>query len=95
MDDRSEYVEKLSAEIVERDTQIDRLKDGVEHAMEGAANGSATLINELQHKRDEAARKLQGISIAGDHEWEELKAGTELVWSEVRTLVHDAIVNIT
>jgi hypothetical protein len=45
----------------------------------------------LQLKRDEAAEKLQGISTASDHEWEELKSGTEQIRSEISNLLIDVI----
>lgn len=94
MDKRTEYVEKLSVQMVELDNQIDLLKDRAESAMSEAKSGYSNAIAALQIKRDVAAEKLQGISSAGDDEWEELKAGTEHVWGEVRTILHDAITRI-
>lgn len=94
MDKRTDYVEKLSAQMVEWDAQIFQLKDRAESATPEDRYEYSALISALQLKRDEAAQKLQGISTAGDHEWEELKAGTDRVWSEVRSILHDAIVNI-
>lgn len=94
MDDRSEYVETLSAQMVEWDTQIERLKDKAESATPEEKYEYSSLISALQLKRDEAAEKLQGIATAGDHEWEELKNGTERVWGELRSILHDAITNI-
>lgn len=94
MDTRTEYIEKLSAQMVEWDLQIDRLKDKAESATPEAKYDYSGSIAALQLKRDEAAEKLQGISTAGDDEWEELITGTEHVWGEVRTILHDAILKI-
>jgi hypothetical protein len=94
MDKRTEYVEKLSAQMVEWDAQIDLLKDKAEGATPEAKFEYAHAIAALQLKRDEAAVKLQGISSASDDEWEDLKIGTEQVWSEVRTILRDAIMKI-
>ena len=94
MDKRTEYVEKLSAQMVEWDAQIDLLKDKAESATPEAKSDYTNAIAALQLKRDEAAAKLQGISAASDDEWEELKAGTEQVWGEVRTILHDALMKI-
>lgn len=94
MDRRTEYVEKLSAEIVAWDNQIARLTESAERAASKMPDRYSHLITMLQRKRDEAAQKLQEISVAGDHEWREIKSGTEHVWGEVRTLLHDAIVKI-
>lgn len=94
MDKRTEYVEKLSAQMVEWDAQIDLLKDKAVSATPEASLEYSKTIAALQLKRDEAAVKLQGISAASDEEWEDLKTGTEQVWHEVRTILHDAIMKI-
>ncbi len=94
MDKRTEYVEKLSAQMVEWDAQIDLLKDRAKSAKPEALPDYSSAIAALQLKRDEAAAKLQGISAASDDEWEDLKTGTEQVWGEVRTILHDAIMKI-
>ena len=94
MDKRTEYVEKLSAQMVEWDVQIDQLKDRAESAAPESKSDYSNAIAVLQLKRDEAALRLQGISAAGDDEWEDLKTGTESVWGEVRTILHDAIMKI-
>jgi hypothetical protein len=94
MDKRTEYVEKLSAQMVEWDVQIDQLKDKAESAAPESKSDYSNAIAALQLKRDEAALRLQGISAASDDEWEDLKTGTENVWGEVRTILHDAIMKI-
>ena len=91
MDKRIEYVEKLSAQMVEWDVQIERLKEKVEFAAPEVKFKYANTIAALQLKRDEAALQLQGISTAGDDEWEELKNGTERGWGEIRDALRDAI----
>lgn len=94
MDKRTEFVEKLSAQMVQWEVQMDRLKDKAESAAPDAKSDYLQAIAALQLKRDEAARKLQGIAPASDHEWEELKTGTERVWGEVRSILRDAVVKI-
>jgi len=94
MNERTKYVEKLSAQLVEWDTQIEQLKDKVASSTAETPVDHTNAIAALKIKRDEAAEKLQGISIAGDHEWEELKSGTEDVWGEVRNILHDTIMKI-
>lgn len=94
MDTRTEYVEKLSAQMVEWDAQIELLKDKAESATPEVRFELSNAIAALQLKRDEAALKLQGISTAGDDEWEELKSGTEHVWGEVSTILRAAITKI-
>ena len=94
MDKRTEYVERLSAQMVEWDNQIERLQDKAESTGPESKSDYSQAIAALKLKRDEAAQKLQGISAAGDEEWEELKAGTEQVWGEVRTILRDAVMKI-
>ena len=90
-DKRTEYVEKLSAQMVEWDTQIERLRDKAEGATSEAKFEYSQAIDALQLKRDQAAAKLQGISMASDDEWEDMKDGAEQIWSEVKTFFRDTI----
>ncbi|MBC7962963.1 MAG: hypothetical protein H7Y05_08465 [Steroidobacteraceae bacterium] len=94
MDKRTEYVERLSAEMVEWDSQIYLLKDKAESATSETKAEYSGTIAALQLKRDQAALKLQGVSSANDDEWEEVKTGTENVWAEVRTILSNAITKI-
>lgn len=93
MDKRTEYIERLSAQMVEWDNEIDRLKDKAESATESKSD-YLEAVAALQGKRDQAALKLQGISAASDDEWEELKTGTDQVWGEVRSILRDAVLRI-
>jgi len=94
MENQTEYIEKLSAQMVEWDVKIDQLKDKAESATPEAKDEYYRAIAALQLKRDEAAVKLQGISNASGDEWEELKNGTERVWGEVRSILNDAVMKI-
>jgi hypothetical protein len=94
MDKRTEYVERLSAHMVEWDSQIDLIKDKAESAAPETKFEYSNAIAALQFKRDEVAAKLQGISSARDDEWEELKTGTEHVLGEVRSIFHNVIMMI-
>jgi len=94
MDKRTEYVEELSARMIEWDVQIDLLKDRAAGASPEEQSGFSSAIAALQRKRDEAAIKLQGIAVASDDEWGDIKAGTDRVWGEVSSMLHDAIMKI-
>jgi len=91
MDKRNEYVEKFSAQMVEWDVQIDRLKEKAENATPREKFESAKLISTLQLKRDQAAIELQGIAVASDDQWEDLKGGIEDIWHETQKILGDAI----
>lgn len=90
-DKRTQYVEKLSAQMVEWDVQIERLKEKAESATAVARSEYSQTISDLQLKRDQAAEKLQGIAMATDDEWEDMKAGAEQIWDEVKDLFKAAI----
>ena len=94
MDKRTEYVESLSAQMVEWEVQIDQLKDKSDRAMSGAKSEYLNEITALQLKREEAAQKLQGISPTSDDEWKDIKTGSEDVMGEIRTILNDAITKI-
>ncbi len=91
MDKRSEYVEKMSAEMVEWDFKISQLEDSAERATPSLKLELSSAIALLQLKREEAAKKLMGITGTSDAEWEDLKAGTDQVWDEVKSILHEAI----
>jgi len=91
MDERTEYVERLSAQMVEWDVQIDNLKEKAESATSEEKFYYFETIAALQLKRDQAAEKLQGISAASDDEWEDLRTGAEQIWREVKDLFKNAI----
>jgi hypothetical protein len=94
MDKRTEYVERLSAHMVEWDSQIDLIKIKAISIMPDGSFECSNAISALQLKRDEVTEKLQGISSASDDEWEGLKIGTEHALGEVRTRFHEAIATI-
>jgi len=91
MDKRMKYIEQLSAQMVEWDTQIDRLKEKAESATAEVKFEYSRAIAALQLKRDQAAEKLQGISAASDDEWEDLKTGAEQIWGDIKNLLSDTI----
>ena len=89
MDKQTEFVEKLSAQIVEWDVQIDRLKDQSEYATAEAKLACSKAVAALQMKRDQAAEKLQGIGMVSEDDWEDIKDGAEQIWDEVKGLLRD------
>lgn len=94
MDKRTEYVDRLSAHMVEWDSQIDLIKDKAINITPEAGFEYSNAIEALQLKRDEVIVKLHGISFASEGEWEGLKTGTEHALGEVRTMFHEAISKI-
>ena len=94
MNKQTEYVESLSALLVAMDTQIDLLKDQAKSGEYEVTSENSQAISALQLQRDQAALKLQKIAPTTDDEWGDLKAGSEDVLDEVRSMVQDAITKI-
>jgi len=94
MNKQTELVENLSAQVVELDAQIDLLQDKTKSETFGVKSDLSDSISALQLKRDEAALKLQGIATTSDNEWGDVKAGSEDVLDEVRSIVQDTIAKI-
>jgi hypothetical protein len=95
MDPRTEYLEELSAQIVEWDVQIDLLKDKAKSLLPESELRHSDTITSLQLKRDKAAVELQGLSSASDDEWVNIKTGAEDTVGEVRSILYDAITKTT
>ena len=94
MDEIMEYVEKLSAQIVEWDAQIDLLAYKADSATTEFKSKYCKEIDALKSKRKDAELKLQGISTASGNMWDELKAGAESVLDVTKTAIDDAILKI-
>jgi len=94
MDKRTEYVERLFAHMVEWDSQIMLLRNKSENSLPDTRIEYSNTINELQHKRDVVALKLDGISNSKDNDWEELKTGTENALGDIRTTFFNAVTKL-
>ncbi|MBJ6725218.1 sll1863 family stress response protein [Geomesophilobacter sediminis] len=89
---QAQLIEKLSAQMVEWDNQIFRLKDREKNSLQSPED--ATALAALQQKRAEAAHKLEGMPSASGGEMEGLKKGTDEVWDEIRSGLRDAIIKV-
>lgn len=94
MNRQTEYVESLSAELVTLDAQIEELQDKEKSDAYDVTSEHSSALSALQRKRDEAALKLQAIAPTTDDEWGDVKAGSEDVMDEVRSIFQDAITKI-
>ena len=90
-DKRKAYEEKLDAQVNEWSAQITLLKAKAENAKADAKIDYYKSIEALEHKQGEAKAKLKELKTAGDEAWEDVKAGLEKSWSEVKTAYHDAV----
>jgi predicted ATP-binding protein involved in virulence len=67
---RKAYEEKLDAQLKKWKSQIAVLKAKAEKAKADTKMDYYTIIQALEHKRDEARTKLQELKTAGDEAWE-------------------------
>jgi hypothetical protein len=89
-DKRKAYEEKLDAQLDEWSAELSLLKAKADKAKADAKIEYFKTIEALQLKQNEAKAKLRQLKSAGDDAWEDLKAGAEKAWAEVKTAYHDA-----
>lgn len=85
-DERTLYLEKLAAQMVEWEVQIEHLQEQAENATAEEKFELTKTIAALQLKRDQGAETLRGIAVAHTDDWEDMKAGAEQIWAEIKNL---------
>ena len=90
MEKRKAYEEKLDAQLKEWKAQIALLKARADKGKAEVKIEYYKTIEALQHKQDEAGKKLHQLKTAGDEAWEGLKTGAEKAWDEIKAAFHDA-----
>ena len=94
MDKQTEFVEKLSAQIVQWEAEIAKLEERAETAPEEAKRSYQESIEELQRKRKEAQAKLQRIGTDDVDPLEDLQKGTEGVIDDVKHDLRNAVLKV-
>lgn len=89
-DKRKAYEEKLDAQLEEWDAQIALFKARADKSKAEAKIEYYKTIEALQHKQDEARKKLNELKTAGDEAWEDLRTGAEKAWDEIKAAFHSA-----
>jgi len=94
MDKETELVEKISAQIVQWEAEIDRLNYRAENGSEQEKKACLAQIELLQRKREEAQAKLQGMGTENTDTVEDIKKGAHGVMDNVKSGLRDAILKI-
>lgn len=94
MDKETELVEKISAQIVQWETEIDQLNYKAENGSEQERTACLEQIGVLQRKREEAQATLQGIGTESTDTVEDIKKGAHGVMDNVKSGLRDAILKI-
>jgi|WetSurMetagenome_2_1015567.scaffolds.fasta_scaffold388692_2 hypothetical protein len=80
MENRKEYIDKITVRLKEWDKEVEKLEAKAETAKADVKASYNQQINELRLKKEEAQQKLKKIQDAGEDAWEELKDGAEKSW---------------
>jgi hypothetical protein len=94
MDKQTDLVEKLSAQIVQWESEIDRLQYQAENGPEQERESCLERIEALQRKRQEAQATLQGIGTEDVDPLDDLKKGGKGILHNVKSGLRDAILKV-
>ena len=88
--DRKSYETTLDAQLALWAADLDVLKAEAKRAQVTAKVSFDQGLEAMQHKHDEAAKRLHNLKAATDDAWEDMKTSTEKVWCEVKALFDGA-----
>jgi len=81
---REAYIEKLAAQLKEWNVQIDGLIAKAEKAKTDAGAEYTRQIENLNQKKETAAKKLEELKGKGEGAWEDIAAGMEKVLDDLK-----------
>jgi SMC interacting uncharacterized protein involved in chromosome segregation len=90
MKNRTEYIDKLAAQLKEWSAKIDELEIKARAAKESAKAGYENQVSELKKKHETATRKLQELKSTSSEAWDVVKAGAETAWADLMKAVNEA-----
>jgi hypothetical protein len=88
LQNRKMYESQLDAQLAQWKAEIDVLKAKARRTEVDAKVQYDQSIDAMQLRHDEAARQLRHLKAASDEAWEGLKASTEKLWTEFKSLFH-------
>jgi hypothetical protein len=91
MSERTEYIDKLAAQLKEWDSDIQTLELEMKKASADAKEKYRTQLEDLMQKKEQAYGKLRKVQEAGDNAWKELKSGTEKAFETMKSSVESAM----
>jgi uncharacterized coiled-coil DUF342 family protein len=88
---RKEFVEKMKQQLDEFNQRLDELeKRGADYNREMRERYEKRM-GELRQKRNDMARRLEEINLAGDKAWGDLKAGATSAWDALQDGLKEAL----
>ena len=85
------YIQDFQTKVDEYQVKIDELKTKAETASGAVKDELNQKIDMLTVKQEEAKGKIQEIKSAGTDTWDNVKAGADLILSDLDTLYKDAL----
>lgn len=84
LENRKAYETKMDAQLAQWKADIDVLKAKTRRTGVDVMVNYDKAIDAMQGKHDEASKLLRELEAATDEAWENVKAGTEKVWLELK-----------
>ena len=91
MEDKKSYLQRLSAQMMAWDTEIQKLQLKASSIKAEAQADYQKQLEDLRTKRQAAEKKLKELREAGDDAWDEVKRGVDKSWMELKTAIEGAI----
>lgn len=88
---REAYQKKMESQLKEWNAKIDGLRARAERASADIQIEYYEQIDTLRTKQEAAQSKLQELKRAGGNAWQDLKAGVEAAWKELRNTMDNAV----
>jgi predicted RNase H-like nuclease (RuvC/YqgF family) len=90
MSQKEAYEQKLEAQLREWKAKIDQLQAKADQAQADAKIDYNKHVRELRTKQSAAEQKLQALRQSGAGAWEDMKAGLDKAWNDLRHAVDSA-----
>jgi predicted nucleic acid-binding Zn-ribbon protein len=84
MKNKESYLQKLANQLQQRDAEIVELKAKADKVATESKSELFLQIDELREKTETARNKLKQLQTAEDGAWEDVKAGVEKSWEELK-----------
>ena len=91
MEDKKSYLQRLSAQMMAWDTEIQKLQLKASTIKAEAQADYQKQLEELRAKRQTAEQKLRELRNTGDDAWNEVKSGVDKSWLELKVAIEGAI----
>jgi hypothetical protein len=91
METREAYQKKMESQFKEWGAKINQLRARAEKVSAEVKIEYYEQIYTLRTKQAAARNKLQKLKKAGGHTWQDLKAGVETAWKELKSTANNAV----